>query len=86
MRQPGSVKKNLPQSSDRQLTEKLKALRADKPAEKTKHYLTRRGERRMARRDKILAAFQTLIAEKGGNEIFTSRVHPARYRERRGRT
>jgi hypothetical protein len=40
VRQPGSVKKNLPQSSDRQLTEKLKALRADKPAEKTKHYLT----------------------------------------------
>jgi hypothetical protein len=43
VRQSGSVKKNLPQNSDRQLTEKVKALRADKPPEKTKHYLTREG-------------------------------------------
>lgn len=55
---------------DRQLFEKLKALNADEVAQKTKGYLTK-GEvnSMMARRDKIVAAFQTLIAQKGENEV-----------------
>ena len=55
---------------DRQLFEKLKALKADELAEKTKHYLTRDEMNGvMARRDKIIATFQALIAEKGEKEI-----------------
>lgn len=42
MRQSGSVKKNLSQDSDHHLIEKLQALKADKLAEKTKHYLSRK--------------------------------------------
>jgi hypothetical protein len=55
---------------DRQLLEKLKALKADEVAEKTKRYLTKdeiNGV--MARRDKIVAKFQSLIAQKGEKEI-----------------
>jgi hypothetical protein len=55
---------------DRQLLEKLKALKADELAEKTKRYLTKDEVNGvMARRDKIVATFQTLIAEKGEKEI-----------------
>jgi hypothetical protein len=55
---------------DRQLLEKLKALKADEVAERTKRYLTKdeiNGV--MARRDKIVAKFQSLIAQKGEKEI-----------------
>jgi hypothetical protein len=55
---------------DRQLFEKLKSLKADEVAEKTKHYLTKdeiNGV--MARRDKIVAKFQTMIAQKGEKEV-----------------
>jgi len=55
---------------DRQLLEKLKALKADELAEKTKRYLTKDEVNCViARRDKIVATFQTLIAEKGEKEI-----------------
>jgi hypothetical protein len=55
---------------DRELFERLKALKADQVAEKTKRYLTKdeiNGV--MARRDKIVAKFQALIAQKGEKEI-----------------
>jgi len=48
----------------------LKALRADEVTEKTRRYLTKdeiNGV--MARRDKIVAKFQTLIAQKGEKEV-----------------
>ncbi len=55
---------------DRQLLEKLKALKSDEVAEKTKGYLTKDEVKAvMARRDKIVAIFQRLIAEKGENEV-----------------
>jgi hypothetical protein len=55
---------------ERQLFEKLKALKADELAEKTKRYLTKPEVNGvMARRDKIVAAFQALIAEKGEREV-----------------
>lgn len=55
---------------DRQLFEKLKSLTADELTEKTKHYLTKTEVNGvMARRDKIVATFQTLIAQKGENEV-----------------
>jgi hypothetical protein len=55
---------------DRQLLEKLKALKADELAEKTKNYLTKDEVNGvMARRDKIVATFQTLIAAKGEKEV-----------------
>lgn len=55
---------------DRQLFEKLKALKADELTEKTKRYLTKAEVNGvMARRDKIAARFQALIAEKGENEV-----------------
>ena len=55
---------------DRQLLENLKALDANALAEKNKRYLTK-GEMSavMARRDKIVAFFQKLIAEKGESEV-----------------
>jgi hypothetical protein len=55
---------------DRQLLEKLKALDANVLTEKTSHYLTK-GEVKalMARRDKIVAQFQKMIAEKGENAV-----------------
>ena len=55
---------------DRQLFEKLKALKADEVTEKTKPYLSKSQVNGvMARRDKIVATFQTLIAEKGEKEV-----------------
>src|ERR1700693_1227984 len=55
---------------DRQLFEKLKELKADEVAEKTKRYLTKDEVNGvMARRDKIVAKFQSLIAQKGEKEI-----------------
>jgi len=55
---------------DRQLFERLKALKADELTEKTKRYLTKTEVNAvMARRDKIVARFQRLIAEKGENEV-----------------
>jgi hypothetical protein len=55
---------------DRQLFEKLKALNADELTEKTKRYLIKDEVKAvMARRDKIVATFQTLIAQKGENEV-----------------
>jgi len=55
---------------DRQLLEKLKALNGDELAEKTKHYLTKPEVKGvMARRDRIVAAFQALITEKGETEV-----------------
>jgi hypothetical protein len=61
--------KNLVQC-DRQLFEKLKALKADEVAEQTKRYLTKDEMKAvMARRDKIVAKFQSLIAQKGEKEV-----------------
>jgi len=55
---------------DRQLLEKLKALDGNALTEKTKNYLTKDEVKAvMARRDKIVAQFQTMIAEKGENEV-----------------
>jgi hypothetical protein len=55
---------------DRQLLEKLKALDANALTEKTNHYLTKDEVKAvMARRDKIVAQFQKMIAEKGENEV-----------------
>ena len=55
---------------DRQLLEKLKALKGDELAAKTKGYLTKEEVNAvMARRDKIVATFQTLISEKGEGEV-----------------
>ncbi len=55
---------------DRQLLEKMKALDANALTEKTKHYLTKDEVKAvMARRDKMVAHFQKLIAEKGENEV-----------------
>jgi hypothetical protein len=55
---------------DRQLLEKLKALDANALTEKTKRYLTKEEVSAvMARRDKIVAHFQKLIAEKGENVV-----------------
>jgi len=55
---------------DRQLLEKLKVLDANELTEKTKKYLTKDEVKAvMARRDKIVAQFQKMIAEKGENEV-----------------
>ena len=55
---------------DRQLFEKLKALDQNEVAQKTKGYLTKDEVKAlMARRDKIVAQFQKMISEKGGNEV-----------------
>jgi hypothetical protein len=55
---------------DRQLLEKLKVLDGNVLTEKTKNYLTKDEVKAvMARRDKIVAYFQKLIAEKGENEV-----------------
>ena len=55
---------------DRQLLERLKALDANTLTEKTKGYLTKEEVKTvMGRRDKIVAHFQKLIAEKGENEV-----------------
>jgi hypothetical protein len=55
---------------DRQLFEHLKNLKADELAEKTKRYLSKTEVNGvMARRDKIVATFEKLIAQKGENEV-----------------
>jgi hypothetical protein len=55
---------------DRQLFTRLKALDADQLATKTKGLLSKQEVQAvMARRDKIVDHFQTLIAEKGENEV-----------------
>jgi hypothetical protein len=55
---------------DRQLLEKLKTLDANEVTERTKKYLSKDEVKAvMARRDKIVAQFQKMIAEKGENEV-----------------
>jgi hypothetical protein len=55
---------------DRQLLEKLKALDANALTEKTNHFLNKDEVKGvMVRRDRIVAQFQKLIAEKGENEV-----------------
>jgi hypothetical protein len=55
---------------DRQLLQKLKALDANTLTEKTNRYLTKDEVKAvMMRRDKIVAQFQKLIAEKGEHEV-----------------
>jgi hypothetical protein len=55
---------------DRQLLEKLKVLDENALTEKTKRYLTKDEVKAvMARRDKIVAYFQKLVAEKGENVV-----------------
>jgi hypothetical protein len=55
---------------DRQLFEKMKALKGDELADKTKNYLNKSEVNGvMARRDKIVATFQALIAQKGEKEV-----------------
>jgi hypothetical protein len=55
---------------DRRLMEKLRTLQENEVTEKTKGYLTKdEVSGVMARRDKIVARFQVLIAEKGEKEI-----------------
>jgi hypothetical protein len=58
------------QRCDRQFFEKLKVLDANELAARTKKYLTdSEVQAVMARRDKIVAHFQQLIAEKGEQEV-----------------
>jgi hypothetical protein len=55
---------------DRQLLDKLKALDANALAERTNRYLTKDEVKAvMARRDKIVAQFEKMIAEKGKDEV-----------------
>lgn len=55
---------------DRQLLDKLKALDANALAERTKGFLTKDEVKAvMARRDKIVAQFEKMIAEKGKDEV-----------------
>jgi hypothetical protein len=55
---------------DKQLLEKLKALDANQLTEKTKHYLNKDEVKAvMARRDKIVAYFDKLVAEKGQADV-----------------
>jgi hypothetical protein len=55
---------------DRQLFEKLQALKTDELTQKTKRYLNKDEVNAvMARRDKIVASFQALIAQKGEKEV-----------------
>jgi hypothetical protein len=60
---------------DRQLLEKLKALDGNSLAEKTNKYLTKDQVKEvMARRDKIVAQFQKMIAEKGESEVLYGKI------------
>lgn len=55
---------------DRQLFEKLKTLDATALSDNTKHYLNKDEVKAvMARRDKIVAQFEKMIAQKGENEV-----------------
>ncbi len=59
-----------PVKCDRVLFEKIQALNAAELTEKTKRYLNKDEVNAvMARRDKIVATFQTLIAQKGEKEV-----------------
>jgi len=61
LRDPGDLVR-----CDRQLLENLKKLDGDQLTERTKHFLNKDEVKAlMARRDKIVARFQQLIAEKG---------------------
>ena len=52
------------------MLEKLKALDANALTEKTNRYLSKDEVKAvMVRRDKIVAQFQKMIAEKGENEV-----------------
>src|SRR6516162_2739726 len=63
------VPKNL-MKCDRNLFEKMKTLNGKELAAKTKNYLTKDEVNAvMARRDKIVATFQALIATNGENEV-----------------
>jgi len=55
---------------DRRLLEKLRALDGSELQQRTEGYLTKwEVQAVMARRDKIVAYFQKLVAEKGENEV-----------------
>jgi hypothetical protein len=55
---------------DRQLLEKLKALKSDELMEKTHNYLTKdEVHALMVRRDKIVSHFETLAKQKGENTV-----------------
>src|SRR5882762_1357044 len=63
------VPKNLVKC-DRQLCDKLKTLKAEELSEKTRDYLNKDEVKSvMTRRDRIVAIFKTLIAEKGEKEV-----------------
>jgi len=65
LRNPGDLVR-----CDRHLLEKLKTLDGNELTAKTKGYLTKSEVKAvMARRDKIVAQFQKMIAEKGENEV-----------------
>jgi len=56
---------------DRQLLEKLKALKAEDVSAKTKGYLNKEDvQALMTRRDKIVARFQQLAAQQGESKVF----------------
>jgi len=56
---------------DRQLLEKLKALKAEDVSAKTKRYLNKEDvQALMTRRDKIVALFQQLAAQQGESKVF----------------
>jgi len=58
---------------DRQLFQKLRSLTPESVGEKTKNYLTKAEVNSlMARRDKIVATFQSLIAQRGEQEVLYS--------------
>jgi len=63
---------------DRHLLQRLKALKADELTEKTKGFATK-GEVSavMARRDKIVATFQAMIAEKAKKKLSISASCPS---------
>jgi hypothetical protein len=65
LRNPGDLVR-----CDKHLLEKLKALDGNELTAKTKGFLTKSEVKAvMARRDKIVAQFQKLIAEKGEGEV-----------------
>jgi hypothetical protein len=65
LRNPGDLVR-----CDKQLLEKLKALDGSELTTKTKGYLTKSEAKAvMARRDKIVAQFQKMIAEKGESQV-----------------
>jgi hypothetical protein len=71
VRQWGKCKEESPQKCDRQLLEKLEALKAGELTQKARHYLPKEEVNDvMARRDKIVAASNPLSWEKAkGNPL-----------------